>query len=222
MTGVEAFGFLAVLDQIERRVVRELKLESAPALGALTEVTGHWKGEPVRLRASAWEGPRVALFRTVRVIGEDLEIVNVLAWARAPLQAPILGIDLVAARPNAAMVLADLSPLDPQPPTAADVPSWARSIFSPAPIAGQFTTAGVAAAIDGVMDLTDRFARAVHGASAAADPRSREAAIERYRAARLDDQLMRSMLTKMFGAATAERLLHSVLYPRESALDVHA
>jgi hypothetical protein len=219
---VAAFGFLRALDAIERRVVRDLKLESAPALGELTEVTGTWKGEPVRLRASAWEGPRVALFRTVRVISEQLEIVNVLGWARAPLAAPILGADLVAARPDAALVVADLSPLDPPGSSAADLPPWAQSIFSASPVFDRVTPETAAASAERVLDLAGRFVQAVQHASAAADPLQRDAAIERYRAAHLEDERMLSMLTRMFGAATAERLMHSVLFPRESSLDVHA
>jgi hypothetical protein len=221
MGGVRAFGFNAALDAIERRMVRDLKLESVPAFGEWSERTGSWKGDPVRWRAIAWEGPRVGLFRTVRVSSEGLEIVNVLAWARAPLAAPILGIDLVAARHDSAIVVADLSPLDPTPTPNAALPAWAQRIFSPTPIVERVTVDSAPSVLDRVQAMTANFVTLVLGAGAA-DPCWRDAAIERYRLAHLDDERMRTMLNHMFGAAHAERLLHTVLFPRESSLDVHA
>lgn len=222
MTGIEAFGFLRALDAIESRIVRQLKLETVPAFGDLAEMTGAWKGDEVRWRACAWEGPRVGLFRTVRVMSEQLEIVNVLGWARAPLAAPIFGADLIAARADTALVVADLSPLEPAGSTAPDLPAWAQQIFSPDPVFERITPSTAPAALQRVHDLSARFVASVQSASAAAPPPARDAALDRYRNAHLADDRMRAMLTRMFGAATAERLMHSVLFPRESTLDVHA
>ena len=222
MQGVAAFRFGAALDAIERRIVRDLKLEAAPVFAAWSEGTGSWKGDTIRWRASAWEGPRVGLFRTVRVTSEHLEIANVLAWARAPLAAPIFGADLVAARPDSALVVADLSPLDPPATSHPDLPSWAQGVFSSSPLVERVTVASAPLALQRVDEMAAAFATHVHAAVRAADPRARDAALERYRAAHLEDERMRTMLTHMFGAGNAERLLTTVLFPRESTLDVHA
>ena len=222
MHGVAAFGFAAALDAIERRVVRDLKLESAPVFASWSEGTGSWKGDAIRWRAAAWEGPRVGLFRTVRITSEHVEIANVLGWARAPLAAPIFGADLVAARADSALVVADLSPLDPPGTSHAALPAWAHGIFSGAPIVERVNVASASAAVQRVEQMAAEFVSLVHAAVPAADPRAREAALDRYRAAHLEDERMRTMLTHMFGAAHAERLLNTVLFPRESTLDVHA
>ena len=222
MTGVGAFGFGAAADAIERRLVGGLKLESVPAFGHLSEGKGSWKGEAVHWRAAAWEGPRIALLRTVRVIGEHLDIVNVLAWARAPLAAPIFGADFVAARPDSALVVADLSPLDPPGASHAELPAWAQPIFSAAPLLDRVTTNSAPGVLGRVHDLASTFVTEVQNATAAPDAAARAAAVERYRASHLEDDRMRTMLTHMFGAVTADRLLQTVLFPRESTLDVHA
>lgn len=222
MHGVAAFRFGAALDSIERRIVRDLRLESAPVFASWSEGVGSWKGDTIRWRASAWEGPLVGLFRTVRVTSEHLEIGNVLAWARAPLAAPIFGADLVAARPDSALVIADLSPLDPPASSNPDLPSWAQRIFSSSPLVERISVAAAPLALQRVDDMAAAFVTHVHDAVPAADPRARDAALERYRAAHLEDERMRTMLTEMFGAASAERLLNTVLFPREATLDVHA
>ena len=222
MQGAARFGFTAALDAIEQRIVRDLKLESVSAFGDLAAGTGSWKGDAVRWRASAWEGPRVALFRTVRVMSDQLEIVNVLGWARAPLAAPIFGADLVAARPGSALVVADLSPLDPPAVPHSALPPWAQRIFSAAPLIERVTIESAPAVLRRVDELAVQFVVQVRSASPAANPAARDAAIERYRVAHLEDERLLTMLTHMFGAVAAERLLHTVLFPRESTLDVHA
>lgn len=222
MHGVAALRIGTALEAIERRIVRGLKLESAPVFAAWSEGTGSWNGEAIRWRAAAWEGPRVGLFRTVRVAGEHLEIGNVLAWARAPLAAPIFGADLVAARPDSAQVVADLSPLDPPATSHPDLPAWAQGIFSAAPLVERVDARSAPGALQRLEEIAAAFVTQVHEAVPAADPRARDAAIERFRAAHLKDEGRRTLLTQMFGAANAERLLTTILFPRESTLDVHA
>ncbi|HWI20610.1 MAG TPA: hypothetical protein VNT81_22800, partial [Vicinamibacterales bacterium] len=103
------FGYQAAISTMEEGLVARLQLEELAPAGEEIPMEGSWKGQPARLSYRRWRGPKVAIARTVRLLGHELEIANLVAVARPPLDAPILGIDLIAARPDAGLVVADLS-----------------------------------------------------------------------------------------------------------------
>jgi hypothetical protein len=213
-----SFGYLTALDAIEQQAIRHLQLSAAPTIST---VEGEWKGGAVSLLASRWTGPKVALFRTVRLVGDGLEIANVMGIARSPLGAPILGIDLVAARRDAGVVVADLSPLGPGA-SHPSLPEWAQGIFSSRPVIERVTPETAASALTTVLQLVDAFIEAVDAATASIDAAGRHAAVERYRIAHLADERMTTMLSHMFGAERAAMLMRDVLFPVIEDVDVHA
>jgi hypothetical protein len=215
------FGFVDAQAEIERLAVEGLAL-SVDA-GANTPASqGTWKGEPCVLEARRWSGPRVAMFRTVRLIGRDVEIVNVLGIAKAPLDAPILGIDLVAARADAGVVVADLSPLEPPSVPLQTLPEWARGIFSGAPLIARVEPSNAAPALQQVLEMTREFITRVRAASPAGDDGQWRGAVDRYRTGHLNDERMQAMLTHMFGSDRAASLMRDVLFPELQEADVHA
>ena len=216
------FPFLDAATGIEQRAVQQLSLAPLELDASLAAVAGRWKDAPVRLEARLWSGPQVAFFRTVRVTGPQLAIVNVVAFARPPIAAPILGIDLVGARADAGLVVADLSPLDPPGVSAPDIPAWAQPVFSTAPIFERVTADSAPVALQRVSDAVDRFIAAIHDAPDGDGADWCAAAIDRYMNAHLGDERMRTMLAHMFGADTAQRLWDTVLFPKEWPRHVYA
>lgn len=212
------FGYLSALDAIEQQAINGLAL-CPDAMPVVRE--GVWKDAVVTLRVSRWTGPKVALFRTARLTGEAVEIVNVIGFARAPSSAPILGIDLVAVRSDSGVVVADLSPLGPGVSHPA-LPGWAQGIFSAAPLIERVTPDTAPAAVSSVMSLLARFIDGVNSAPPAADAQARRDAVERYRDGHLADERMTTMLAHMFGKAQAAALMREVLFPRIEEVDVHA
>jgi hypothetical protein len=216
------FGFLEAADAIEQRAVAGLSLAPLELDPSLANVTGTWKDAAVRLEARAWSGPQVALFRTVRVTAAQLAIVNVVSFARPPIAAPILGVDLVGARPDAGLVVADLSPLDPPGASIPEIPAWAQPIFSASPIFERVTPDSAAALLPRVVQMLDRFIDTIHDEPDGDGADWCAAAIDRYLEAHHGDDRMRTMLGHMFGATTAQRLWDAVLFPKEWMRHVYA
>lgn len=214
-----AFGFVKHQAEIEHAAVQGLHLT---ATDRSRVHRGTWKGEPCALETSEWQGPRIALFRSARLTGRDLEIVNVIGISRAPLDAPILGIDLVAARPDAAVIVADLSPLEPPQAAHPSLPAWARGIFSDAPLIERVDPGTAAAPLARVRAMVEAFVTNVNAAGPVSNAALRQSAIERYRRAHLEDERMETMLAHMFGAADAAMLMPEVLFPHVEEIDVHA
>lgn len=92
------FRYFSALDAIEAALSERLHLKQMSLAGRASAYTGSWKGREVRMSFRFWCGPKVAIARTVRLEGSDLEIGNRVAVAARPYDAPILGIDLVAAQ----------------------------------------------------------------------------------------------------------------------------
>ena len=216
------FGFRAAADSIEQRAIDALFLAPLALDPSVTTVTGTWKDAPVTLEARAWSGPSVALFRTVRVTAPQLAIVNLLAFARPPLAAPILGVDLVGARPDSGLVVADLSPLDPPGASRPEIPGWAQAIFSASPILERVTPDTAAAAVQQATNLLERFIDTIRSERGGAGADWCAAAIDRYLDAHRGDERMRTMLAHMFGAVTAQQLWDAVLFPKEWPQHVYA
>lgn len=209
------FRYLPALDTFETALVERLYLERMSLPGRDSAYFGSWKDHPVKLSFRYWRGPKVAVARTVSLEGHDLEIGNLVAVARTPLDAPILGVDLVAARQDAGLVVADLSPLIGTGCAVEGLPEWARTIFSPAPLIARVTPDTAPGALSEVGRLCERFAALVENAAPLESTSARDVAVERYRDEHLRDDRMRSMLAHMFGEGTAGILMTDVLFPRE-------
>jgi hypothetical protein len=216
-----SFGFLIALDSLERAIVDGLDLKPSDRLPA-APVEGHWKGHPAILEARNWTGPRIELFRTVRLRGHELEIANAMAIPAAPLDAPILGVDLVAARAEGGVVVADLSPFDAPSLTQPALPDWAQGIFSSSPLIERVTPATASVALDRVADLAARFVTTIDAAVPAASLDARGRALERYRRGHLADERMHTMLVHIFGTERAAMLMRDVLFPQVEEADVHS
>ncbi len=209
------FRYFPALDSIESALSDRLHLKQMSLAGRASAYTGSWKGRDVRLSFRFWCGPKVAVARTVRLEGSELEIANLVAVAARPYDAPILGIDLVAARPDAGLVVADLSPLSGAGCEIAGLPDWARIIFSADPIFARVTPETAPDALARIAGMAGRFAGLVADAPALESTALRDAAVERYRDCHLQDERMRSMLANMFGPDTATTLMNDVLFPPE-------
>src|SRR5689334_4177911 len=144
--------FFQAEDGIRDGTVTGVQTCALPILPSeLAALHGSWRGSAASLRATAWRGPRVRYARIVRIAGDGLSIVNMLALSEADYPLPILGVDLVALGNGSAVIAADLSPIagDPavreqqnaalwsrvagRPPlaSAGTLPSWCDAWFSP-------------------------------------------------------------------------------------------
>lgn len=216
-----SFGFLTALDSLERTIIEGLGLRRSDRVPD-APVEGHWKGAPAILEARSWTGQRIELFRTVRLRGHDLEIANLLAIPAAPFDAPVLGVDLVAARADGGVVVADLSPFDaPSLPQPA-LPDWAQGIFSASPLIERVTPATAAAALDRVAGLGARFVATITAASPVESLTARADALARYRRGHLADERMYTMLLHIFGTERAGMLMRDVLFPQVEDANVHS
>lgn len=209
------FRYFSALDAIEAVLSQRLHLKQMSLAGRDSSYAGSWKGRAVMMSLRFWCGPKVAVARTVRLQGHEVEIANLVAVAGRSFDAPILGIDLVAARPDAGLVIADLSPLSGAGCEVAGMPEWARTIFSADPIVARVTPETAPEALARVATLSERFADRVADAPALNSSAARDAAVERYRTCHLQDERMLSMLAHMFGAATATMLMNDILFPPE-------
>ena len=213
-----AFGFADAVARIEAALAASLGLIAAPLRHGLADATGTWKGDPVRIVSTAWTGPAVRFARFVRVSSNALDIGNLLVMPRPPSAAPIFGADLVAARSDAGLVAADLSPVAAPPPAAADakLPEWTAGIFSASPIFVRVGPADAAQAVKEVEALADTFSNAVRRGAPVLPPFIVEAAHQRYLAAHRRDEKMATMLGHIFGASWTAEFIDAVLFPAAS------
>ena len=209
------FGFAAHVDRIESRLVDALSLSPLPLPPALSAATGAWKGESASIAATAWSGPAIALARFVRLTGAALDIGNVLVVPSPWRDAPIFGVDLVAARPDAGLVVADLSPLayDPGAAPRMDLPEWARSIFSASPVLRRITPSGAPEALEAVDAMAQEFVARLAGAPQLTASADATHAQRRYMEAHRSDERTVTMLANIFGTAWATPFVSQVLYP---------
>ena len=210
------FGFATHVDRIETRLVDALSLSPQALPPELSAATGTWKGEPASIASTAWSGPAIALARCVRVTGASLDIGNLLVVPDPSRDAPIFGVDLVAARPVAGLVVADLSPLvaDPAAASRVDLPEWARAIFSASPLLRRVTPSGAAEAFEAVDAMADEFVRRVRSAAPLPGAGQATEAHRRYMDAHRSDERTVTMLANIFGSDWATAFVAQVLYPR--------
>ena len=76
------FGFDQISRRIEDLALRELELSPLPLARELGSLVGEFRGKPARLSARAYAGRRHAYARFVELVGEGLEIANILIVAR--------------------------------------------------------------------------------------------------------------------------------------------
>lgn len=213
------FGFATHAVRLEGHLTRALALEPIPLEAELADRDGRWKGSLARLTASAWRGPSVSFARFVSLSGPALDIGNVLVLPQPPLDAPIFGADLVGVRPDAGLIVADLSPVAGVPPAAASapLPDWAAGVFSDDPLIERVAAdASAAAALARVDAMAERFTASVTASAGAPPSRSPDAIREahvRYMLAHRRDEKTAAMLGQIFGAAWAAAFVERVLFP---------
>lgn len=209
---MSGWTFASAAESIARRFVETLSLRPLTIRADLAAARGTWKGAPVTLSARAWAGDRTALFRVVILEGEGLEIANLLALPAAGAGDQIFGADLVAARPDAALVVADLSPVQDASriSTAAGLPPWAAAVFSNEPLLLRISRPERDAALQRLHRLADRFLapRACAQPSAIYQP-----ALSRYLHAHRADERTRGLLARIFGAEWTDTFIEQILYP---------
>lgn len=231
---IALFDFAETANSAERRLVDALALEPVTLPSELAALHGSWKGSAVSLRATAWRGPRVRYARIVRIAGDGLSIVNMLALSEADYPLPILGVDLVALGNGSAVIAADLSPIagDPavreqqnaalssrvagRPPlaSAGTLPSWCDAWFSPHALFARIAADDDVDVAARTADYVDTFARLA--ADCRPDP-ARAAYVESqqqaYCAVHLRDDRGLQLTRKMFDPVLADRFLSDVLFP---------
>lgn len=228
-----SFAFAELVRRIERRIVAELELVPRPLPADLARLDGTFRGEPARLVARAYSGPRLGYFRCVEIASRDLDIGNVLALPRVDFALPLLGIDLVEVGRDTAVVVADLSPMTalaaererelavlarhrPLEPlgAAAALPAWAAEWFSNAPLSVRVSPAQARASEAAVEAYATAFIELVRASvadGAHADPvAGRQRA---YSAAHRERDRGLLLLRRIFDPVAADRLLREVLFP---------
>jgi hypothetical protein len=206
-----------VVAGIERDLAARLGLRRRLLPEDLATFHGTWKGHPVVVDTTAWDGPAIAYGRVVTVRGGDLDIGNLLYVPRPTLDVPVLGIDLVRARPDVAIVVADLSPVDRQPAndgeTPSDAPEWARGILSPQALIARSHPDLAAPLLTRIDAFVNRFMSDVESGRPSRDESNARAGQARYLEAHRRDRPMRQMLAGMTSGAWADRFFADVLFP---------
>jgi hypothetical protein len=236
-----SFGFGEVARRIEELAVRELELSPLPLGPQLAALDGEFRGRPARLSARAYAGPRHAYARFVDLVGDGLEIANIVIVARPEHPLPVLGIDLVGLGKEKAVVVADLSPMTDtasqrveehdvvarcrktrlSPELALELPAWATPWFSEDAVCARVTSSESVAACQAVAEMADAFvqlsrldAGADPGAGAAAELRGEVSRRQQayFAAHRADDRGL-LLLRRIFEPEVADRFLREVLFP---------
>lgn len=212
-----------------------LGLRPLPLAPELARMHGSWRDAPAELHTRAWAGPRVRYARCASLSGAGLCIGNLLVVPAPAFASPILGVDLVAAGRDTALLAADLSPTQgpgsparppaeralhdvhatlAELPPAGALPAWAARCFSPSPLFVRVPTSRLSLAGEAVLALSRWLVADLRGAvaddagAAATDRAARE-----YMAAHLDDAQTLGMLAKIFRPGPADRYARMVLFP---------
>jgi phycocyanobilin:ferredoxin oxidoreductase len=232
-----SFGFAATVLESETWLVQQLDLCALRIEPSLAAADGWWKGARVRLETHVCAGGPIRYARFTRLVGDGLEIGNVLCMARPSYPVPILGADLVALGRGVGMLAADLSPTAPcgperdrqlgrlralrsrapSLPPGGVLPAWCQAWFSPYAL---YTRVGVEQAPDAIRAyraFPHVFVELVR--EAAPDPALLpviEVAQAGYARAHRSDDIGLRLLGKMFGESWAQRYIDQVLFPAPS------
>lgn len=229
-----AFGFMALLQATEARLVAGLHLLPLPVPSVFAEREGTWKGAPVTLAARAYRSSTFTYARFVTVTGTHLEIANALCLSAPIFPLPIFGADLVGFAADRGVAVADLSPVvpdgplreeqratlaaarrgTPELPSAGDLPAWCRPWFSPEtlfarPSPGQ--AGEIARAFDAFPAALIALAQSTGPEESAAG--AVLAAQRGYCVAHRDEDKGLGMLAKLFDAEFARRFIGEFLFP---------
>lgn len=228
------FGFGALTRATEEWLVRDLGLEPLAVDDEMASRVGVWRDAPVTIETRAYRSERVRYARFAVILGQGLEIGNLLCLPEPALPVPIFGADLVAARRDLAMIAADLSPTlpvgpgrdrqlagiaarrasGPILPSGGELPAWAAERFSPHTLYTRITPDDLSLAVEAfraypaacidAVTMTDPLPALSSQVASAQDT---------YMTAhRVDDKGL-GLLRRMFGAAWADRYLTDVLFP---------
>lgn len=237
-----SFGFGQLARRIEAVVVRELELAPLPLEPQLAALVGEFRGRPAQLSARAHAGRRHAYARFVELVGEGLEIANIVIVARPERPLPVLGIDLVGLGKEKAVVVADLSPMTDDaverarqrdvvaryratklsPDLALELPAWAATWFSESALCVRVPPGEIEAACQAVAEMVDAFVQ-LSRLDASAEPvgaapsQALRGEVERrqqayFAAHRADDRGL-LLLRRIFEPQVADRFLREVLFP---------
>jgi ferredoxin-dependent bilin reductase len=172
-----AFAFRELARHIEELARRELELSPLALPPELAALDGEFRGRPAQLSARAYSGPRHAYARFVELVGDGLEIANVVIVARPELPLPVLGVDLVGLGKEKAVIVADLSPMTDEPgrlsleraaveadgaralppESALELPAWAERWFSKNALCVRVTPSESVAACQVVAEMARAF-----------------------------------------------------------------
>jgi phycocyanobilin:ferredoxin oxidoreductase len=225
-----ALDFASATAAVEALLVRSLELGPLLLPPELATIDGKHKGQPVRLEARAYSGPRIRYARFVRIQGGGLDIGNVLCLPAPEYPLPMFGADLVSLARVTAMVVADLSPVpgapsagaelaairaaQPDLPSAGELPEWALRWFSPEPLFARVDVGSREAALAALLGYASVFSELAQRAAAAPE---RAAATLRwqhaYCAAHREEDRGLMLLSKLFERERALRFLREILFP---------
>jgi len=229
-----SLGFGQIARRIEELATRELDLSPLPLAADLASLAGQFRGQPARLSARAYAGPRHAYARFVELAGDGLEISNIVIVARPELPLPVLGIDLVGLGKERAVVVADLSPMtdDPAqrarerdavarrrstqlpPELALELPGWAAAWFSESALCARVPPSECVAACQAVAEMACAFVQLSVAPTLALELRGEVAQrqLDYFAAHRADDRGL-LLLRRIFEPEVADRFLREVLFP---------
>ena len=230
----EGFGFATLTYEAETILVRELSLKALPLPPDLSAVHGTYKDRYVSLYTRAYTSSALRYARISVLLGDGIEIGNILCLPRTTYPLPILGADLVTLRPDTGMVAVDLSPTmslgferdrqlaplaarratHPTFPPAGELPEWCRRWFSPQALFTRGTPVQLRGIDAALADFLDCFIIAVgHTAGRAEGEHTRSDLQESYlEAHRVEDRGLR-LLAHLFGAGWAQRYLEEAMFP---------
>jgi phycocyanobilin:ferredoxin oxidoreductase len=234
-----AFRFGELVAELEETLTHAIDLVPVSLDPDLARAQGTWRGTPAVIETRVYRGSCLRYVRFVQMSGDGLEIGNVLCLADPVTPHPIFGADLVAVGRETGMIAADLSPtLPPGParqaqlgplaaaherrpalPSGGELPGWCIDWFSPYFLYTRVPPEQAADAANAFRDMVNAFVQIVRSTAPSVEHLTAVAAAQDgyAEAHRTDDKGLR-MLANIFGAAWAERYLHTVLFP---PLDPH-
>lgn len=218
--------FSELTRQLEGSLRHALELRAVELEPRFGCVIGSFRGHPARLTARVLFGPTVRFARFVTIVGDGLEIANVLCVPAPRSGLPIFGCELVGLGGGDTVVAAaDLSPVDrdaPLPllpshalPVGGALPAWATRWFSPRALVTRTRGCHGPAIARAVTGYADAFiAIAKHAPDSGRD--FTEQQLQYCRDHRQEDRAL-GMLEKIFGADYSREFISTVLFPEAFA-----
>lgn len=225
------FRIESSLRAAERELVRALALQAVALPPDLARAEAPLRGRTVVVTSSAYRSERVAWARFTTMVGEGVEIGNVVVIPDARRALPILGCDWVSVTPSKAMMAFDLSPTrSVAPPWNEELAAWRQAsddlvqaeglpafcsrFFSDCSL---FTRVGPEAAerlVTAFEEGMALFARLADTAPIDTEHAAETAStIDAYNRAHREDDPAMDMLHHTFGRAWSERFLREVMFP---------